>query len=219
MSATREGQDIDAKMSQKEGLERLKALAERLHIDPSAIKVRPAPGTRTGISLVVAIAGGSIAKVCDSQTTKTKNFVCLVLWLGDLVRNIERGIETFREAFYNEGGRELALRDGVYDGLRVNEYDGEATHDDSIQRLERSLRRLGLTEDDAKLEWDPNTNVAKLRLRLRSGRLVEKASSRQRDISKNVHVLALWLQTKAKNKERKLEPDLETLFAANLLPA
>ncbi len=200
-------------------MERLKSLATRLGIDPSAISVRPVSGSRHGMTLTLRVTGGTVTKSCETQPTKDKNFICLVLWLGDLVRNVERGIETFTEAFYNEGARAMALRDGVYDGLRVNEYDGDATREDSFDRVESALGRLGLVRDDAILTWDERANVAELKLRLQSGRVVAKSSSRQRDVARNIHVLALWLQTKAKNYERGLEPDLQTLFAANLLPA
>jgi hypothetical protein len=169
--------------------------------------------------LTIQIAGGELSKSCTSQATKDANFICLVLWVQDLVRNIERGIETFTEAFYNEGARALALRSGAYDGLRVNTYDGDATREDSFNRLDGALARLDLTRNDVKLTWDDIANEAHLRLRLRSGRIVAKTSRRQVSVDSNIHVLALWLQTKAKNFERGLEPDLETLFAANLLPA
>jgi hypothetical protein len=167
------------------------------------------------------IAGGTVAKTCTSQPTEAKNFACLVFWLCDLVRNMERGIETFREAFFNDGAKELALRDDTYDGLQVNLYQGPATRKDSFNDLERALHRLSLGKQDALLTWAtaPGENWAKLRVRLKSGRLVEKSSTRQRSTDHNIHALALWLRTKAKNYERGLEPDLEALFAANLLPA
>ena len=157
-------------------------------------------------------------KRCTSQHSKDKNFICLVLWLGDLVRNVERGIETFTEAFYNEGARDIVIRHGMYDNLSTNEYDGDATRSDSLAMLERSLERLGLSRSEAKLDWDASKNTAQLQIRLRSGRTVAKASTSQKDVDKNIHTLALWLRTKAKNYERGLEPDLATLFAANLLP-
>lgn len=210
--------EVDAEMSREEGLLRLARLAERLHISPGAIRVRPCSGA-VGMTISLAIAGGTLTKTCTSQHSKDKNFVCLVLWLGDLVRNVERGIETFAEAFYNEGARDLALRSGDYDRLRSNEYLGDATREDSLNMLERALERLGMSRADARLTWDAKSNTAQLRLRLRSGRTVAKASTLQKDVDRNIHALALWLRTKAKNHERGLEADLDELFAANLLPA
>lgn len=219
MASMSEYVEIETQLTREDALARLGSLAGRLHIDPSAIRVRPVQGSRTAMQIDIRIAGGTLTKRCNSQPTKDKNFVCLVLWLGDLVRNIERGIETFGEAFYNEGSQGLVLRsDGAYEGLRVNEYDGDATRADSFTRFEHALARLGLTSSDIRVTWDEARNVGELRLVLRTGREVAKASSRQRDVDRNIHVLALWLQTKAKNFERGLEPDLETLFAANLLP-
>ena len=55
-------------------------------------------------------------------------------------------------------------------------------------------------------------------MRLSSGRVVEKFSSQQKDSRTNLCALALWLQTRAKNWERKIEQDMDRLFAANLLP-
>ena len=171
------------------------------------------------MSLSIAVAGGTLTKTCASQSSKGKNFLCLVFWLGDLVRNMERGIETFREAFYNEGARDLAVRDTAYAVLGPNDYEGDASREDALQRLERALERMGLSRSDARLSWDAGRNVAELRIRLRSARVVAKSSSSQRDVDRNIHALALWLQTKAKNYERGLESDMEMLFAANLLPA
>ena len=219
MTSTPQAPEIETKLSRQDGQERLIALAHRLQLKPGAVVVRPMPGSRAGMSLTLDLVGGRLTKACDSQPTKDKNFICLVLWLGDLVRNIERGIETFEEAFYNEGARGLSLRNGQYDGLRLNEYQGEATREDSYIRIERSLERLGLVREDSKVMCDAKANFAELKLRLASGRVVAKSSQRQRDVDRNLHVLALWLQTKAKNFERGLEPDLNTLFAANLLPA
>jgi hypothetical protein len=171
------------------------------------------------MNLTIEIADGILYKSCDSQKSRDKNLACLVLWLGDLVRNLERGIETFTEAFFNEGAQSLALPHGKLEGFQSNLYRGQATQEESFEKIERALSRLDLTSKDIHVVWDGPQNYARMTLTLKSGRTVVKTSSAQTDVNKNIHVLALWLQTKAKNYERGLEPNLETLFAANLLPA
>jgi hypothetical protein len=48
--------------------------------------------------------------------------------------------------------------------------------------------------------------------------IVQRLRAAADDKLDNIHVRALWLQTKGQNYPRG-EDDLETLFAANLLPA
>jgi hypothetical protein len=207
-------------MTRQEGLEQLMRLAERLGIAAGDIKIRPLDGSRAGMTLSFLYRGVTIVRSCSSQENKEKNFVCLVLWLGDLVRNIERRIETIEEAFYAEGGHQLALAETntPFGDTRTNLYNGEKTQDESRELILRSLERLGLTENDVKVSWDADRNEVRLRLRLRSGTVVEKVSQRQPDVRRNLAVLALWLQTRAKNWERGIERDMDQLFAANLLP-
>ncbi len=212
-------QNSDTHRLRADGVARLGRLADRMVVPRNAIHVRPIGGGSPGMSIEIDVAGGTLRKTCSSQAIPEENFMFLVLWLNDLVRNVERGIETFLEAFYNEGARELVLRDGMYDGLRANEYQGEVTREGSFKKIDRVLGRLGLTRDQVHLSWDGERNFAQLTLHLNSGRVVVKSSSRQRSLDHNIHVLALWLQAKAKNYERGLESDVETLFAANLLPA
>lgn len=204
-------------MSREEGLERLKSLAGRMGIAPGDIKVRPTGGS--GMKLGFTYKGVEIARECDSQGDKAKNFICLVLWLGDLVRNLERRIETLEEAFYSDGARLLPADTAAYGETAENLYEGEKSIDESLDLIRRSLERLGLSVGDVKVTWDKDRNEARLRLRLRSGAVVDKVSQGQLDAQKNLAALSLWLQARAKNVERGIEQDLDRLFAANLLPA
>jgi hypothetical protein len=205
-------------MSREEGLERLKSLASRLGVEPGALRVRPVKGTGGGMSLAFSFQGVELFRECSSQDDRDKNFVCLVLWLGDLVRNIERRIETLEEAFFTEGARLLPADTSAYGETAENLYEGEKTVDESLDLVRRSLARLGLSEGDVKVTWDEERNQARLRVRLRSGAIVDKASVGQKDARKNLAALALWLQARAKNFERGIERDLDRLFASNLLP-
>lgn len=203
-------------MGREEALERLKKLARRLGLEPGDIKVRP---SGEGMRLSFSYKGVELVRECSSQGDRERDFVCLVLWLSDLVRNVERRIETVAEAFYSEGGRLLPASSGAYGETAENLYDGEKTAEESFDLIRRSLERLGLSEDDVRVTWDTEQNVARLRLRLRSGAIVDKTSQGQRDALKNLATLALWLKDRAKNVERGIERDLDRLFAANLLPA
>lgn len=206
-------------MDRDEALDRLKGLAQRLHIAPGDIKVRPVAGSQVAMRLAFRYQGVEIARECSSQPDKEKNFICLVLWLGDLVRNLERRLETLEEAFYSEGARLLPADTAAYGDTAKNLYEGSKSIDESLQLIGRSVERLGLTHDDIRVTWDAARNEARLRLRLRSGAIVDKISTQQQSAQHNLAALALWLQTRAKNVERGIEQDLDRLFAANLLPA
>ena len=203
-------------MSREEALEKLAGLARRSGIKPSDIKLRR--GTGNEMRLAFGFATASIDRTCDSQESLEGNLACLVLWLNDLVIQVERGIETFNEAFYNEGAKLLPA--GATRHFKTTPYNGTKTIEDSLVVVERSLHRLGLSREDAKVRWaDDGGESAVIRIRLASGRLVEKVSTRQDDARRNVAALALWLQVRAKNYERGIEREMERLFAANLLPA
>lgn len=204
-------------MSREEGMERLKSLAGRLNIPPGDLRVRPVKGTEGGMALSFTFQGVEIRRECTSQGDRDRNFVCLVLWLGDLVRNVERRIETLHEAFYSEGARLLPADTSTYGETAENLYEGAKTIEESLDLVRRSLARLGLSVDDVKVTWDEERNQARLRLRLRSGAIVDKISVGQKDVRKNLAALALWLQARAKNFERGIERDLDRLFASNLL--
>lgn len=111
-------------MSREQGLGRLANLARRLGIPAAVLEVRPQPHSRHGMTLSFAYYGAAISRSCDSQTSRDRNFVCLVLWLADLVRNIERGIESPAEAFYAEGGHRL-LAAALGTTRRANLYCGK----------------------------------------------------------------------------------------------
>ena len=90
-------------MSREEGLARVAALAGRMGISPGAIRIRPTHDGRHGVRLEFEHHGIALARCCSSQGSEHRNFMCLVLWLADLVRNVERRIETFEEAFHSAG--------------------------------------------------------------------------------------------------------------------
>ncbi|RYE90013.1 MAG: hypothetical protein EOO75_10835 [Myxococcales bacterium] len=206
-------------MSRADALEKLKGLAGRLGVEPGAVRVRPVAGSDHGMSLQFVYRDVTITRESVGQASRDKNFACLVLWLGDLVRNIERRIETLEEAFYTDGARLLPSGTSAYGETAENLYTGGKTIEESLDLVRRSLERLGLSERDVKLTWDAERNEARLRLRLRSGAVVDKVSQGQRTVDHNLAALALWLQARAKNVERGIERDLDRLFAANLLPA
>ncbi len=206
-------------MSRTDGLDRLKALAERLGIEPGDVRVRPVPGVPHAMSLHFVYEGVTFTRESRAQGSRDKNFACLVLWLGDLVRNLERRIETIHEAFFTEGAKLLPADTSAYGETAENLYTGHKSIDESLDIVRRSLERLGLSERDVKLTWDADRNEARLRLRLGSGAVVDKVSNGQRTVEQNLAALALWLQARAKNVERGIERDLDRLFAANLLPA
>ncbi|TNE52329.1 MAG: hypothetical protein EP343_00780 [Deltaproteobacteria bacterium] len=205
-------------MSKEEGKQKLQHLAARLGLSQNAIRIRRMPGSRLGKMLSFTFQDIPISRGCDSQPTAEGNEACLIIWLGDLVRNIERRIETFEEAFYAEGGHLLPAQADPYAETRSNAYRGNMTEEEALQRLERALQRLGISKDDVNVKWNPDTGVARLRMRLQSGRVVEKFSSQQKDSRTNLCALTMWLQTRAKNWERGIERDMDRLFAANLLP-
>jgi hypothetical protein len=206
-------------MTREDGLEKLKRLASRLGIRASDIRVRSlAPDSPEGIRLSIRYGTAELVRSCDTQISKDRNFACLVLWLSDLVRNLERRIETFQEAFQLDGRNLLASGAGLYGETKENLYKGDKTREDAFDIIKSSLVRLGLTLRDIKVEWNAR-GVARMKLRLPNGQFVEKTSSMQPDTRTNLVVLALWLQCQARNWERGIEEELEELFAANLLPA
>ena len=200
-------------MTREDAEERLAGLAGRIGIKPAAIKARRAKGQ--GMRLGFVIGGVVVERVCTSQPTIDGNLACLVLWLNDLVINVERGIETFSEAFYNEGARLITATDVK---IKVKPYSGTKTVQESLATIQKSLLRLGLSRDQVKLKWDAGRE-AQIRIKLPSGRVVQKVSVQQADARRNVAALALWLQVRAKNYERGIEIEMDRLFAANLLPA
>lgn len=201
-------------MTREDAEERLAGLAGRMGIKPTAIKVRRAKGQ--GMRLGFVVQGVVVERSCTSQPTIDGNLACLVLWLNDLVINVERGIETFSEAFYNEGARLITATDVK---IKVKPYSGTKTVQESLATIQKSLLRLGLSRDQVKVKWADAGREAQIRIKLPSGRVVQKVSVQQVDARRNIAALALWLQVRAKNFERGIEIDMDRLFAANLLPA
>lgn len=173
--------------------------------------------------VVFSFKGARVERVCSTQESYAANVACLAIWLEDRARNIERAIETFAEAFADSmalaivgaGEDEKAITDskrGLYAGKRSTEQ--------SIAVFRSSLARLGIAENDVNLSWNGEANYARLRMRLPSGAIVEKTSTKQPQCEANVAALALWLQSRTKNWERGIESmDLDRVFAGNLLPA
>ncbi len=205
-------------MTRAEGKAKLRRLEKRLGLDAGAVTIGRVGDSRHGIALSFTFQDIPISRSCDSQPTQAKNLACLVIWLSDLVRNIERRIETFGEAFYSEGAKLLPAQADLYADTKPNLYDGEMTEEEALEKIERTLHRLSMTRDDINVRWFPDTGAARLRMRLSSGHVVEKNSTQQEDARTNLCALALWLQTRAKNYERGIETDLNRLSAANLLP-
>jgi hypothetical protein len=204
-------------MTREDGLKKLQRLAERLGIPARDIKVRPAE--RGGMSLAFRYRGVEVSRECASQEGRDRNFACLVLWMEDLVRNVERRIETVAEAFHAEGGHLLVGDGKPFAATQANLYQGAMKEAEAQERIARALERLDLTLDDVNVTWDYTQGSARIRMRLPSGGLVEKTSTSQPDARRNLAALALWLQSRAKNKERGLDLSLEDMFRANLLPA
>lgn len=206
-------------MPRAEARERLKRLEARLGLAPKSVKIGRISDSKHGVVVSFTFQNIHISRSCDSQATQSKNLACLVIWLSDLVRNIERRIETFEEAFYTEGARLLPEQaEDPYAATKANLYRGTMTKEEALGKIERTLSRLSMTQDDVKVSGDFDTGEAWIRMRLSSGRIVEKKSYHQPDFRTNLCALSLWLQTRAKNYERGIETDLNRLFAANLLP-
>ncbi len=206
-------------MDRAEGIKKLSRLAERLGVKPGAIKVRPMTGSKGGMTLTLEFHGNTISRSCDIEGSAEENFGYLVLWLGDLVKNIERRIETVEEAFFNDGLRQLPDGMDPYGDVARNLYAGATTIAGARDVLERSLARLGIEMSNVSVKWQDDPTQASLVIKLPSGRLVRKVSSLQETPRQNLVALSLWLQNRAKNWERGIEKDLDVVFASNLLPA
>jgi hypothetical protein len=206
-------------MSREEGLKRIAKLTKRLGISPESVSVKNTRGTTQGVTLAFEVQGVSIQRTCESQASRDANFACLVLWLTDLVRNVERRIETLADALYWEGGRALPEQTGVYGKTSENLYHGDMNPPEAKERIERALGRLGLPTSNVYVSWGQEGKLARLRVRLNSGRIVDKISEKQDTAQQNLAALTLWLQSRAKNYERGIELELDRLFASNLLPS
>lgn len=206
-------------MTAEQAEQKLVRIAKRLGL--TGVKVGGG-GAKTAARVGFTFGSARVERTCDTQPTHEANLVCLVLWLEDRARNMERGIETFAEAFADS--LTLAMVGGAtpreYAGKRTNLYTGTKSLEQSIAVFRSSLTRLGIAEGDVKLTWNADENWARLRMRLPSGSIVEKVSRVQPTHVANVAALGLWLQSRTKNWERGIESmDLDRVFAGNLLPA
>lgn len=204
-------EDIEAKVAR---------LRERLGLED--VTFTEGVGLDAGsVSLRFQVLGRRVERTCATQPTPAANSACLALWLEDRARNLERGIESFEEAFADC----LVLaanddNDAAKGAWRVNHYEGQRSIEECIEVFRSSLARLSVAERDVKVTWDTAANWARLRMRLPSGAIVDKTSRTQKSCEANLAALALWLQSRARNWERGIESlDLDRVFAGNLLPA
>lgn len=204
-------------MGEAEAREKLGRIAKRLGL--TDLHTEEGRGLDAGaMALSFAYGGARVSRTCATQPGPGANLACLALWLEDRARNMERGIESFAEAFADSMALAVARNDNA--GPRVSLYVGAKSVADSIEVFRSAFRRLGVSERDVKVTWDAEANWARLRMRLPSGALVEKISRTQKTCDANLAALALWLQSRARNWERGIESlDLDRVFAGNLLPA
>lgn len=206
-------------MTADDAREKLDRLAARLSLVDLALE--SGRGLDAGsVTVSFTYRGAKVSRVCATQPSEAANTVCLALWLEDRARNLERGIETFSEAFADS--MTLARLDDASNApkLQTSLYEGSKGVPESIEVFRSAFARMGIAERDVKVTWDVSANWARLRMRLPSGAIVEKVSRAQRSGESNLAALALWLQSRARNWERGIESlDLDRVFAGNLLPA
>lgn len=205
-------------MTREQAQDKLTRIAKRLGL--TGLKVtagEPKGSARVGFTFKSA----RVERTCATQVSFEANLACLALWLEDRARNMERGIETFAEAFADSMALAVAgAEQGPIGVKRTSVYDGRKSLEQCIGMFRSSLKRLGIPESDVKLIWNSEKNWARLRMRLPSGAIVEKVSRLQPTHLANVAALGLWLQSRTKNWERGIESmDLDRVFAGNLLPA
>lgn len=213
-------------MTSAQADEKVARIAKRLKLTNVKFAIARDGTARVGFTVQQA----RVERACTTQEGAEANAACLALWLEDRARNLERGIETFTEAFADSMALALVgseptvpvTGDALADekaGAR-SKYQGTRTVEQSIETFRSALQRLGVRESDVKLTWHEEEHWARLRMRLPSGKVMEKWSRRQATHAANVAVLALWLQSRTKNWERGIEDvDLDRVFAGNLLPA
>jgi hypothetical protein len=206
-------------MTSTDAEQKLTRIAQRLGL--TGVKVSTG-GAKSAARVGFTFGTTRVERTCATQPTYGANLVCLVLWLEDRARNMERGIETFVEAFADS--LTLAMVGGAPpdepQARHKSLYTGQKSLEQSIAVFRSTLQRLGVAEADVKLTWNADENWARLRMRLPSGSIVEKLSRVQANHTANVAALALWLQARTKNWERGIESmDLDRVFAGNLLPA
>jgi anthranilate phosphoribosyltransferase len=206
-------------MTGDEAREKLQRTAERLGL--THVTFTPGRGLDVG-SMTAHFQYNStrIERTCATQPSLDANTACLALWLEDRARNLERGIETFAEAFADSMVQATNDNAAQYSIARANYYEGSKSVEECIDVFRSAFGRLDVPERDVKVTWDTDANWARLRMRLPSGAIVEKISRAQKTSLANLAVLALWIQSRARNWERGIESlDLDRVFAGNLLPA
>lgn len=207
-------------MTGEEAREKIQRTAERLGL--SDVKFTPGTGLDAGaMSVTFRFGEARVERTCATQPSVDANVACLALWLDDRARNLERGIETFAEAFADSFVQATNDNDSpAWQLTRVNHYEGSKSVEDCIEVFRSAFARLNIPETDVKVTWDTEANWARLRMRLPSGAIVEKVSRVQKTCLANLAALGLWLQSRARNWERGIESlDLDRVFAGNLLPA
>jgi hypothetical protein len=220
MSTQRKTNIYKGSMTGDEARDKLQRTAERLGLTDLAYT--PGRGLDAGsMSVTFQYAGTRIERTCATQPTLDANTACLALWIEDRARNLERGIETFAEAFADSfvaANNDNAV--AAWQLTRVNYYEGSKSVEECIDVFRSAFARLNIPETDVKVTWDTDGNWSRLRMRLPSGAIVEKVSRAQKTCMANLAALALWLQSRARNWERGIESlDLDRVFAGNLLPA
>lgn len=190
-------------------LEKLQRAARRM--GASAVHVQ-AEGER-GARVVFEVRGYRVERTHARLDTYEANLSALALWLENRAKEVTRGVESPAEAF----GDCLAGRpNGAPVATPCGGGVAAKTIEESIEVFIGTLARLEIPQRDVKVTWDTSASWARLRLRLPSGRIVDKhlvASSAEVAVA----ALALWLQGRARGWERGWEsPDLDVVFAGNL---
>ncbi|MBM4281348.1 MAG: hypothetical protein FJ137_11525 [Deltaproteobacteria bacterium] len=95
-------------MTRKEAVAKLGRPATRMGLKRSALKVRRAAESAEGVTLAFAVDDVEFVRTCSSQASADADLACLASWLEDHLRNGDRGIESFHDAFFAEGGHARA---------------------------------------------------------------------------------------------------------------
>jgi len=78
--------------------------------------------------------------------------------------------------------------------------DNDRSIADSIERFRSGFKKLGIPESDIKVTWDTEARWARLRMRLASGRIVEKVERSNGDepVSEPLYRLTQYLHAGAR---------------------
>ncbi len=199
--------------------ERLAGCARRLGIAARDVRVRVVddPGGRS-VVVSLRVHGVEIVRSSRKGASLEENLEVLAGHLTDLVRNLERRIETLEQALHGDGLQVLPGGASPHAGLRPNLYRGDMSLEQVQEKARRALRRVGRSWEDLRMTWDEAEGWARLRLRLPDGRHAEKTSTQQADWQRNLAALVLWLETRARAVERGVLADLPSALSAYLLP-